>query len=426
MDMSASALAPYNVEVHYSAKLHTLANPTLIRYFSMEESPISNIQYIQYPPGIRFHPSDEELITYYLQRKVKSLPLPADVITDIELYSYNPWDLPSVFSFYLFSTDISFLVGFVKSNSSIHCLQNTGKSLSGEEEWYFFTPRDRKYPNGGRPNRTAASGYWKATGIDKPILSSTGSRRIGVKKDLVFYKGKPPKGLKMDWTMTEYRLPDATRTLSSKGSMRLDDWVLCRLKQKGNTSKNAYEDDHNSDEFLEYLPRIEELPSVYTENSADMLENNMISSEYHLIDSSLVGHDPGVATIPRTTFQSHESGNSSTTICEPISGKWNTQTTFSLFQSFSGPVPGELMENRCTNIQLPTNMIINEQKTVASRSGQVVATMGTNSYHQHVSEGNRLGPNYSSHSYFNLHELDMPALSENFLQQPTFQRSNSF
>ncbi|KAK4408933.1 NAC transcription factor 56 [Sesamum angolense] len=396
MDMSASALAPYNVEVHYSAKLHTLANPTLIRYFSMEESPISNIQYIQYPPGIRFHPSDEELITYYLQRKVKSLPLPADVITDIELYSYNPWDLPSVEVF----------------------VWRRGVVL--------LYPRDRKYPNGGRPNRTAASGYWKATGIDKPILSSTGSRRIGVKKDLVFYKGKPPKGLKMDWTMTEYRLPDATRTLSSKGSMRLDDWVLCRLKQKGNTSKNAYEDDHNSDEFLEYLPRIEELPSVYTENSADMLENNMISSEYHLIDSSLVGHDPGVATIPRTTFQSHESGNSSMTICEPISGKWNTQTTFSLFQSFSGPVPGELMENRCTNIQQPTNMIINEQKTVASRSGQVVATMGTNSYHQHVSEGNRFGPNYSSHSYFNLQELDMPALSENFLQQPTFQRSNSF
>ncbi|XP_020552290.1 NAC domain-containing protein 18-like isoform X1 [Sesamum indicum] len=387
----------------------------------MGESPIPNIQYIQYPPGIRFHPSDEELITYYLQRKVKSLPLPADMITDIELYSYNPWDLPR-------------------------------NSLSGGKEWYFFTPRDRKYPNGGRPNRTAASGYWKATGIDKPILSSTGSRRIGVKRDLVFYKGKPPKGLKMDWAMTEYRLPDATRTLSSKGSMRaaqgiheivesysfqkkgrseilhkLDDWVLCRLKQKGNTSKNAHEDDQNSDEFLEYLPKIEELPSVYTENSADMLENNMISSEYHLIDSSLVGHDPGVATIPRTTFQSHGSGNSSTTICEPISGKWNTQTTFSLFQSFSGSVPGKLMEeNRCTNIQQPTNMIINEQTPVASRSGQVVATTGTNSYHQHVSEGNRFGPNYSPHAYINLQELDMPALSENFLQQPTFPRSNPF
>ncbi|KAK4440756.1 hypothetical protein Salat_0410500 [Sesamum alatum] len=207
----------------------------------------------------------------------------------------------------------------------------------------------------------------------------------------------------------------------------LDDWVLCRLKQKGNTSKNAQEDDQNSYEFLEYLPKIEELPSVYTEDTPDMLENNMLSSEYHLIDSSLVGHDPGGATIPRTTYQGHESGNSSTTICEPIPGKWNTQTIFSLFQSFSGSVPGDLMEeNRCTIVQQPTNMIINEQNNMASRSGQVVATMGTNSYHQHVSEGNRFGPNYSSNAYINLQELNIPALSENFLPQPTFPKSNSF
>lgn len=96
------------------------------------------------------------------------------------------------------------------------------KSLFGEDEWYFFTPRDRKYPNGERPNRTAGSGYWKATGTDKPILSASGSRSIGVKKALVFYKGRPPKGVKTDWIMTEYRLPDTlTRSSRSKGSKRV-------------------------------------------------------------------------------------------------------------------------------------------------------------------------------------------------------------
>ncbi len=74
-----------------------------------------------------------------------------------------------------------------------------GKATFGEKEWYFFSPRDRKYPNGARPNRAATSGYWKATGTDKPILTSNGAQKVGVKKALVFYGGKPPKGIKTNW-----------------------------------------------------------------------------------------------------------------------------------------------------------------------------------------------------------------------------------
>ncbi|KAK9089103.1 hypothetical protein Scep_028185 [Stephania cephalantha] len=156
------------------------------------------------PPGFRFHPTDEELITYYLKPKVlssSSNPI-VSLITDIDLYKFNPWDLP-------------------------------GKALFGQEEWFFFSPRDRKYPNGDRPNRVAGCGYWKATGTDKPILSSCSSMCLGVKKALVFYKGKPSKGLKTDWVMDEYRLlDDVARSPRVKGSMRLDDWVLCRVRRK--------------------------------------------------------------------------------------------------------------------------------------------------------------------------------------------------
>ncbi|KAK6141944.1 hypothetical protein DH2020_024317 [Rehmannia glutinosa] len=290
------------------------------------------------------------------------------------------------------------------------------KALFGEDEWFFFTPRDRKYPKGRRPNRTAASGYWKATATDKPILSSSSSREIGVKKGLVFYKGKPPKGLKMDWIMTEYRLPDTSSPLRSKGSMRLDDWVLCRIRQKGNKSKNAEEDDQSSSELLDYLPKINALPSVFIEDSRDMLADYLLSSEHHLLASLLVGHDPEVVTIPRTTFQGHKSDNGSRIIREDRLGKMNTRAKFSLFESCFDSVPGQPKEeNMYTNIQLPTNMIMYEQKGMVSQSGQVVATMGANSYCQYVSEGNKFKPNYSSNAYINSWELDMPALSENFL-----------
>eukprot|EP00252_Welwitschia_mirabilis_P005388 TRINITY_DN1587_c0_g1_i1.p1 TRINITY_DN1587_c0_g1~~TRINITY_DN1587_c0_g1_i1.p1 ORF type:complete len:309 (-),score=39.68 TRINITY_DN1587_c0_g1_i1:552-1478(-) len=105
------------------------------------------------------------------------------------------------------------------------------KALFGEKEWYFFTPRDRKYPNGSRPNRAAGSGYWKATGTDKPIYSS--GTKVGVKKALVFYIGRAPKGTKTNWIMHEYRLADSgTRSAKKKGSLRLDDWVLCRIYKK--------------------------------------------------------------------------------------------------------------------------------------------------------------------------------------------------
>ncbi|KAF4356243.1 hypothetical protein G4B88_002855 [Cannabis sativa] len=90
------------------------------------------------------------------------------------------------------------------------------KASFGEQEWYFFSPRDRKYPNGARPNRAATSGYWKARGTDKPIMSSNGCHeKVGVKKALVFYGGKPPKGVKTNWIMHEYRLVDSSSSSST-------------------------------------------------------------------------------------------------------------------------------------------------------------------------------------------------------------------
>jgi hypothetical protein len=91
------------------------------------------------------------------------------------------------------------------------------KAKMGEREWYFFSLRDRKYPTGMRTNRATDAGYWKATGKDRDVMSSSssssGSSRsrsppqlVGMKKTLVFYMGRAPKGEKTNWIMHEYRL----------------------------------------------------------------------------------------------------------------------------------------------------------------------------------------------------------------------------
>lgn len=78
----------------------------------------------------------------------------------------------------------------------------------GDRECYFFCRRGRKYRNSIRPNRVTGSGFWKATGIDKPIYSSKDPLEcIGLKKSLVYYRGSAGKGTKTDWMMNEFRLP---------------------------------------------------------------------------------------------------------------------------------------------------------------------------------------------------------------------------
>ncbi|XP_076928044.1 NAC domain-containing protein 71-like [Bidens hawaiensis] len=157
------------------------------------------------PPGFRFHPTDEELIGYYLKRKVQGLEIELEVIPVIEFYKFDPWELP----------DKSFLP-------------------KRDNEWFFFVPHDRKYPNGSRTNRATKAGYWKATGKDKKV--SCQNSLAGYRKTLVFYRGRAPLGDRTDWMMHEYRLCDDVSggTPSFQGP-----FALCRVIKK-NESKVSY------------------------------------------------------------------------------------------------------------------------------------------------------------------------------------------
>ncbi|TVU46083.1 hypothetical protein EJB05_05601, partial [Eragrostis curvula] len=146
------------------------------------------------PPGFRFHPTDEELVTYYLTRKVSDFAFATRAIADVDLNKCEPWDLPS-------------------------------KASMGEKEWYFFSMRDRKYPTGIRTNRATDSGYWKTTGKDKEIFQS--GMLVGMKKTLVFYRGRAPKGEKTSWVMHEYRLQNKFPYKPNK-----EEWVVCRVFKK--------------------------------------------------------------------------------------------------------------------------------------------------------------------------------------------------
>ncbi|KAL1532325.1 NAC domain-containing protein 100 [Salvia divinorum] len=149
------------------------------------------------PPGFRFHPTDEELITYYLINKISDATFTGRAIGDVDLNKCEPWDLP-------------------------------GKAKMGEKEWYFFSLRDRKYPTGVRTNRATNTGYWKTTGKDKEIYNSNTSELVGMKKTLVFYKGRAPRGEKTNWVMHEYRI----HSKSAYRTNKQDEWVVCRVFQK--------------------------------------------------------------------------------------------------------------------------------------------------------------------------------------------------
>lgn len=223
------------------------------------------------PPGFRFHPTDEELVDYYLRKKVTARRIDLDVIKDVDLYKIEPWDLQEL------------------------CRIGTEE----QNEWYFFSHKDKKYPTGTRTNRATAAGFWKATGRDKAIYSK--HDLIGMRKTLVFYKGRAPNGQKSDWIMHEYRLEtDENATSQEEG------WVVCRVFKKRITTMRKVLSEHESpswyDEQVSFMPELDSpqqsshlhptlsfsLPSYPCKKELERSFNNMLPHQ----------HDPDYLPLP--------------------------------------------------------------------------------------------------------------------------------
>ncbi|GAB4861433.1 hypothetical protein Ancab_036635 [Ancistrocladus abbreviatus] len=196
------------------------------------------------PPGFRFHPTEEELVGYYLKRKINSFKIDLDVIVDIDLYRMEPWDIQDRCK-----------LGYEEQN-----------------EWYFFSHKDKKYPTGTRTNRATAAGFWKATGRDKAVLSK--NKIIGMRKTLVFYKGRAPNGNKTDWIMHEYRLQS-----SEHAPPQEEGWVVCRAFKKPSPSHRQGFEAWNHHYYLRNNTHIGS-PSV-PHIASPILDSNQACTSHH-------------------------------------------------------------------------------------------------------------------------------------------------
>ncbi|KAM3405612.1 hypothetical protein ACQJBY_008236 [Aegilops geniculata] len=188
-------------------------------------------------PGFRFHPTDQELVGFYLRRKV--LGHDGGFIPEVDLYKLEPHQLPG----------ISFS-------------PSTGDP-GAKVEWYLFVPRGRKYPTGLRMERATLRGFWKSTGKDRPVMHN--GIVIGMKKTLVFHIGKAPSGMRTDWVMHEYRL---------HGHRIQDTYALCRVfnKNMASPSTNASGDVDTNEDLMQFVPGVTDIgkdPMEYVCGDAD-------------------------------------------------------------------------------------------------------------------------------------------------------------
>ncbi|XP_028752251.1 protein NTM1-like 9 [Neltuma alba] len=203
------------------------------------------------PVGFRFCPTEEELVAYYLRHKLMALdPSVYTTLPDIDVCKFEPWDLLSL------ATSAASATKF------------------DDSECFFFSPRDYKYANSTRWNRTTSSGFWKVTGRDRNIREQGTNNVIGTKRILVFYEDRSSRARKTNWVIHEYH--DATLPLEQ------GNFVLCKLMKKYEKKTKR-----KTIDFEQRLIELErELNNDIDFEHGNQANFNMISNEYCLLNMS--------------------------------------------------------------------------------------------------------------------------------------------
>ncbi|PKI37869.1 hypothetical protein CRG98_041743 [Punica granatum] len=100
------------------------------------------------PMGYRFHPTDDEVLSYYLRRKNQGLQEPECVIPEVDICRWEPRQLPGKF----------------RESSIVE---------PKDPEWWFFCEQEP-----GRTHRRSTNeGFWKKTGRPRDLTSSFSKER---------------------------------------------------------------------------------------------------------------------------------------------------------------------------------------------------------------------------------------------------------
>ncbi|KAK4491831.1 hypothetical protein RD792_002608 [Penstemon davidsonii] len=296
------------------------------------------------PPGFRFHPRDDELICDYLMKWMAGFPNQSPLLIEVDLNKCEPWDIPE-------------------------------SAFVGNKEWYFYSQKDRKYATGQRTNRATVSGYWKATGKDRPITRK--GTLVGMRKTLVFYQGRAPKGRKTEWVMHEFRLEGIVGPGPKLTSPVKEDWVLCRVfyKNRSEVIASKQEPDFSSNETCYNYSQ--SLPTLLIEPCYNITfdDNNTNNNQYHQVQPQ----------VP----------------CFSIFNTNQTSPTFSLLthmnhSNFGGTLPEDLGIYNSQSLNSSSSCDTKVIKAVLSQLGQMGS--GNNNNHPSMKASSSFGEG-SSDSY---------------------------
>ncbi|XP_060957694.1 NAC domain-containing protein 43-like [Cannabis sativa] len=327
----------------------------------------------QIPPGFRFNPTEEELLQYYLKKKVSNQSIDLDVIRDVDLNKLEPWDIKEM----------------CKIGSS------------PQNDWYFFSHKGKKYSSGKRTNRATSLGYWKATGRDKVLYSNSDYSKkiiIGMRKTLVFYKGRAPHGLNSDWIMYEYRLHQWSPEINSVE----EGWVVCRIFKKKNHHKTLDS------------PVMSPMTTV---NNSTIESRDQIMTKYDLSSSSSsIGYNYEGGLEEIFQYMGNKSNSTTTTLNYKESGHFNNI----IFNASENDTKDETIDNKNSNRSTSSTSLISNPNLLYSNSSQ------NGYYYQQPAIIYDVNPNnFGSTNYHQIMESNTVTMSNWFLNEQTDQLATS-